>query len=232
MADWLHHHDTCPSTNAWALSHLTDLAHGDAVFTRRQTAGRGRQGRAWESPPGVLTVSYVLDAVDSRSLALAAGLAVVHALADACPDVASRLAIKWPNDVLLGGRKLGGILCEAAAGRVVVGIGANLAAELPSGLAAISLHQVTPTVPGDLDLVVAIRRYLLEAAALIAVRGAGPLIAQVRERDALLGRSLTVATPAGELAGTGAGLDDVGRLLVVVPHGGIAAIEAGHVIAF
>jgi BirA family biotin operon repressor/biotin-[acetyl-CoA-carboxylase] ligase len=230
---WLVHLDSCSSTSTWALQHLDDLRHGSAVFTRRQSAGRGREGRSWLAPAGTLTASLVLDAPYAlqRPLALAAGLACIHALSDLAPAVADHLAIKWPNDVLLRDRKLAGILCEGAGQRMVVGIGLNLAADLPADLPATSLH-LHAAPPDDLVLLASLRGYLLEAAGLCTIRGLGPLLPQLRARDALLGRSLTIETRTGRLDGQGGGIDEHGHLLVVVPGGGIASVEAGHLIAW
>ncbi len=224
---------TCPSTSSWALEHLADLSHGSVVFTRRQTAGRGREGRVWVAPEGTLTASVVVDAPPalSAAIALAAGLAIVHAVGDACPSIAGELALKWPNDVLLGGRKLAGILCEGASQRLVIGIGLNRCADLPEDLVATSLH-LHAEPPEELILLEAIRTYLLEAVGLCQVRGLAPLLPQLRDRDALLGRSLSVETRTGRIDGQGAGIDESGRLLVVVPGGGIAAIDGGHITAW
>jgi BirA family biotin operon repressor/biotin-[acetyl-CoA-carboxylase] ligase len=231
--NWLVELDTCASTSTWALEHLGRLAHGDVVFTRRQTAGRGREGRVWLAPPGVLTCSVVLDlgAADQRAVALAAGLACIHAIVDLMPGLDGELGIKWPNDVLLRHRKLAGILCEVSDGRLVVGIGLNRTAELPEALAATSLHLHGPP-PDETGLLVGIRSYLLEAVGLLAARGTAALLPQLRARDVLLGRSLAVETRNGRLDGLGGGIDDEGRLLLVVAHGGIAAVEAGHITAW
>ena len=95
-----------------------DLPIGSVVIADHQTAGRGRMARRWEAPPGTaLLVSFVL--APSRLLSLAAGVAA----AEACgPDV----RLKWPNDLLLDDRKLGGILVEATPYKAICGIGVNL----------------------------------------------------------------------------------------------------------
>lgn len=233
MTSWLTILECCPSTNTWALDHLDRLAHGDVVSTARQLAGRGRDGRTWVAPPGTMTFSVVLEpgAVDARSISLAAGLACIHAVADAMPTLDVRLAVKWPNDVLLHDRKLAGILCEASSGRLVVGIGLNRSAVLPEGLVATSLH-LHGTAPAEAELLAAIRGYLLEAVGLCGLRGLEPLLPQLRARDALLGRSVTVEARSGRIEGTGGGIDASGRLLVIVPGGGIAEVDAGHVTAW
>ncbi len=114
------------------------------VVADRQSAGRGRRGRRWESdtPCGLwLTVAVGLTAaVAGRSeapvLPLRVGLTVSRALEAFAPEI--RFEVKWPNDIVVGDRKLGGILCEGVPGAVLIGIGLNLnhpAAELPAGVA-------------------------------------------------------------------------------------------------
>jgi BirA family biotin operon repressor/biotin-[acetyl-CoA-carboxylase] ligase len=100
-----------------------ELPIGSIVVADHQTAGRGRLGRRWQTPPGTaLLASFVLRAHPLASLA--AGVAA----AEACgPDV----RLKWPNDLLVGEAKVGGILVETAAGRCIVGIGINLTAAPP-----------------------------------------------------------------------------------------------------
>ena len=95
-----------------------DLPVGSVVVAEHQTAGRGRLERRWEAPPGTaLLVSFVLE--PSPVLSLAAGVAA----AEACgPDV----RLKWPNDLLLRDRKLGGILVEATPAKAICGVGINL----------------------------------------------------------------------------------------------------------
>lgn len=105
------------------------------VVADRQGRGRGRRGRRWESdtPLGLwFTVARGGWQGGAGTLPLRTGLAVARALEEVVPNV--RIQVKWPNDVLVGGRKLGGVLCEAARGAVLVGIGLNLnhsAGDLP-----------------------------------------------------------------------------------------------------
>jgi len=224
----------CPSTNTWALDHCDGLAHGACVWTARQTAGRGRGEHRWHAPPGVLTASFLLDLAgpDERSvvpvaqLSLAAGLAVAHAVEDLVP--AARLSIKWPNDVLLLDRKLAGILCETRRrddGRmaVVVGIGLNLAPQwnlMPEAL-PLAVGKVPPigldeivSPPSPAQMLVALRRYLIEAWGLLAGRGFSPLLPILRRRDWLLGKAVTVRSGERLVHGTASGLNDRGALLV------------------
>jgi BirA family biotin operon repressor/biotin-[acetyl-CoA-carboxylase] ligase len=191
--------------------------HGTLVTAGEQTAGRGRQGRAWTAPPGsAVLMSVVLRDFDEL-LPLAAAVAT-------CEAVPLECRIKWPNDVWAGERKLAGILAEARPqeGWAVLGIGLNVTTDqFPPELSdvATSLHlegvetdaeQIVPA------LVAALERRLGE-------RG-GSILAAWRERDALKGRQVRWA--AGQ--GTAAGIDDSGALLVETDDG-LVTLEAGEV---
>lgn len=253
LPGWLHWLDQCPSTNTWALSHLSHLEHGTVLFTQKQTAGRGQRGRTWQAPWGVLTFSMVLENIPLEQLpglSLVAGLAVVYALEDLMPDVQGRLSIKWPNDVLFEGKKLAGILCEsvinsaAVEGKVVVGIGLNrfvdftqTLPELQLSRTAISLHEMTNPVPDEFSLLQQIRHYLLQTAGLLclpensAQAGSGlmKLLPSLRQRDVLLGRSITVELLDESISGEAAGFSDCGFLLLRLPDGTQRAFASGHV---
>jgi BirA family biotin operon repressor/biotin-[acetyl-CoA-carboxylase] ligase len=199
----------------------------------RQTAGRGRQGRAWASPPGNLIVSTLvrLRAGDplAPSLALVAAVALYEALSLFAPD--ADLAIKWPNDVLAGDAKLAGILLERHDDAVVVGIGANLAShpDLPDR-AATDLAELTGAAP----TAATVAETLVETFAhwLGVWRGAG--------LDAVVTRWLAVAHPRGtplvahlpdgeDIPGLFEGLDPVGALKLRLADGTVRVIHAGEV---
>jgi BirA family transcriptional regulator, biotin operon repressor / biotin---[acetyl-CoA-carboxylase] ligase len=115
LPHWLHQLETCSSTNRWAMEHLHFLNHGDAAFTRRQTDGRGQYGRSWQSPPGVITATFVLQDFPMARvhlLSLVAGLAVIDTLETLVPELHGVAKLKWTNDILIQGRKVAGILCE------------------------------------------------------------------------------------------------------------------------
>jgi BirA family biotin operon repressor/biotin-[acetyl-CoA-carboxylase] ligase len=207
------------STNARARElAAAGAGHGTLVTAGVQTAGRGRQGRAWTAPAGSsLLLSLVLRSWDDL-LPLRAGLAVA--------DVAGATAlVKWPNDVLLDGRKVAGILAEGRPqeGWTVLGIGVNAALdvrdlpeELRGSAGTLGLRS------SELEAVLA---DLLAALSERLVAPAGEVLAALRERDAL--RHREVAWAGG--AGVGAGIDDAGRLLVRVGDGSVVALEAGEV---
>ncbi len=208
-----------PSTNdrARALA-AAGAPHGTLVTASAQTAGRGRQGRTWSAPPGrALLCSLLLRDYDAL-LPLRAGLAVA--------DLAGGAArVKWPNDVLLDGRKLAGILVEARPqdGWAVLGIGVNVAvdvADLPP-----ELRDRAATLgrdPAGVEPALAALLGHLEA------RLADPpdvALAALRSRDALRDRPVTWAGGSG----TGAGIDDTGALLVRLPGGALETLDAGEV---
>jgi BirA family transcriptional regulator, biotin operon repressor / biotin---[acetyl-CoA-carboxylase] ligase len=228
---WLVELPACSSTNTWALDHIDALAHGACVWTQKQEAGRGRDGSAWRSPPGVLTATFVLDvddAIDAGRLGLAAGLVVCHAVEDLIPYV--RVQVKWPNDCVVGDKKVAGILCERRArGKIVVGIGLNvsvrwnaesLAVITPSStLPPGSLSDFADAVPAMEDLLPLLRKYLLEAAGLVQAGGWAPLVDSLRDRDWLAGRAVQLESAGDIVNGTAAGIDAQGHLLLANESG-------------
>jgi BirA family biotin operon repressor/biotin-[acetyl-CoA-carboxylase] ligase len=213
------HFATTTSTNDRARElAMRGAPHGTLVTAAAQTAGRGRQGRTWSVPPGRALIASFIVRGRRELLSLAAGVAVAQ-ISDA------DAMLKWPNDVLIGGRKVAGILVEGrpAEGWAVLGIGLNVAVretDLPAELRqrAGSLGLSPADVEPVLDrLVGALERWLEASPA--------EIVDAVRARDALLGRPLT--WEAGR--GWGAGIDDGGRLLVDVPGGGRLALGAGEV---
>ena len=140
MIHWL---ESVDSTNRRALE--ARLAPWDAVVAREQTAGRGRRGRYWESPPGGLYMSIIVE--NQPLLSLRAGLATRDVLQLHSP---ARIGLKWPNDLLCDGAKLGGVLCEAEADCAVAGIGVNLEGDSPVE-GATSLERVGGSLPPAAD---------------------------------------------------------------------------------
>src|SRR5262245_14857271 len=125
-------HELLASTNTEALTLARAGERGPLWVTAgRQSAGKGRRGRSWTSEPGNLFASLLLTEPAPpehwAELSLVAALAIHDAIADLAPAARSRLAIKWPNDLLLDGAKFAGILAEAEGTTVVVGIGLNCA---------------------------------------------------------------------------------------------------------
>ena len=236
----LHAHEELASTNDRARELAEEgAAHGEVVIAERQTAGRGRRGRAWISPARKnLYFSAILrpDLPTARApeITLVASLAVCDALRQAGVDA----GIKWPNDVLAGGRKIAGILTELAAEPdrvhwIVVGVGVNVnarAEDFPDDLRAeatsVLLERGEPAP-----------RALFAAACLTALegwldvheeRGFAPIREAWRERSVTLGREVRVAVDGGELAGTAEDIDATGALLVRT-RAGLERVLAGDV---
>ena len=193
--------------------------HGTLVTAGEQTRGRGRQGRTWVGPPGrALLLSLLVREYDDL-LPLRGGLAVA--------DVAGAEArVKWPNDVLLAGRKLAGILVEA---RPAAGVGDPR--DRPqrrgrSGRAARPTCAIWPARWGGRRA--ALEPTLGELLGALETRLAEPApesLDALRARDALLGKPVRWATGAG----VGAGIDDGGALLVRLPDGRVHTLSAGEV---
>ncbi len=212
------HFRTVDSTNerARALA-AAGAPHGTLVTAFEQRAGRGRQGRTWSAPPGRALLCSLVLRDPPRLLPLAAGVAVASV-------AGAGAAIKWPNDVLVDGRKVAGILVEARplARWAVLGIGVNVAVsveELPA-----ELRERAGTLGLAPDAIEELLGRLLEALSKWLEAPEGDVLAAVRARDGLLDRE--VSWEGG--SGTGAGIDGDGRL-VVVTAGGRVALESGEV---
>jgi BirA family transcriptional regulator, biotin operon repressor / biotin---[acetyl-CoA-carboxylase] ligase len=189
--------------------------HGALVTTGLQTAGRGRQGRTWTAPAGrALLLSLVLRESDALA-PLRAGLAVAELAGPAA-------RVKWPNDVLVDGRKVAGILVEARPqeGWAVLGIGVNFALS-PDDL-PVETAGTLGRSPRELETALGELLGLLERWLDAPADG---VFAALRARDALLDRP--VAWAGGE--GVAAGIDDGGALLVRRGDGNIVALDAGEV---
>jgi len=238
--------DETSSTNDVAKREAKNGApHGATFVAEAQTSGRGRQGRAWLAARGEsILVSVVLRLACAPSrlppLSLVAGLAARDAVARAIgagpggePGARPRAALKWPNDVLLDGRKVAGVLVEAqiagqAVESLVVGVGINVhARSFPDGIAetatSVALHAVAPPDRGAIlvDLLEGLDRDLPIAAA----RGLGLVHARIAAADAL--RGARVRGEPGE--GTAEGVDVEGRLLVRDDGGALSRWVSGEV---
>jgi BirA family biotin operon repressor/biotin-[acetyl-CoA-carboxylase] ligase len=214
--------------------------HGATWVAEEQSAGRGRQGRSWVSARGENLLFSVLLRVTCPParlppVALVAGLAVRDAVARAAPAVEVR--IKWPNDVLVGPRKIAGVLVEAVTvgsrvEAVVVGVGVNVHVRaFPEDLAgrATSIALAAGNPPDRGAVLADVLASLDRDVHVVLARGLGLLRARLDEADALRGRR--VRNEGGDWSdeGTAAGIDDEGRLLVRRDDGVLARWSAGEV---
>lgn len=248
--------DSLGSTNIEAITAARSGDAGKVWFAAlQQTEGRGRRGRAWESPYGNLAASLLVvpnaPAASLPGLGFVAGVALETALSRLVPDLAlrtgldgadgqtnagrARIALKWPNDVLADGAKLAGILLEAIPrpdGRtaIVIGIGVNVVAA-PQGLPypATALADFgRPITAAD----------VFEALAQSWVEwydtwndgaGTAAIIQRWRERAAGIGAEVAVQRSGGVLRGVFETIDDAGHLIVRDDEGHRIAITAGDV---
>lgn len=206
---------------------------GTAVIAREQTGGRGRLGRPWASPPGGLWLSLVLRPplpVEDWPLI---GLAMTVGIAVACETVTNApVRLKWPNDLVLEGRKLGGVLVEAPGGFAIAGIGLNsnvpadtLPEEIRTRAVSLSDHLGHPV-----DLVTLTQELLLEVERhydLLSIDRKA-VIEQWRRKAVTLGRRVRVLGPE-VIEGVAESVDDRGAL-VVRTEAGPRTVVAGDVL--
>lgn len=233
-----------PRVEAWAsLSSTNDRGRELAldgtpawtvVIAEHQSAGRGRAGRSWQSGRGAgLWTSLVLrprSPAQGALLPLLTGIALARAL-EADPGAGgATVGLKWPNDVWLRGRKVAGVLCEAAEGAVVVGVGVNL--RPPPG----GYHSEHRGRAGDLEgvtgrpwsasrLLAGLLRELRRLQDPPVLRFDGPVARAWSRRDILRGRTVRV----GDVVGRAAGVAPDGALRVERPDGSVTHVRAGHV---
>jgi len=244
---WRHLHvDELDSTNT-ALKRMvemgTEAAEGMIVSARIQTAGRGRDGRAWSSPPGNLYASILVEPPEQISrapeISFVAALGVIAAIQSLVPDRASDEAVraKWPNDILFEGAKVAGILLEtaqapdAAKPCVVLGIGLNLepVAIAPAVYPVTSLldygHRVSPT-----QALEAVAKHLALQLGLWRREGFAATREAWMARAAGLGGAVTVRLPQESMTGRLVGIDADGAALVDDEGGTRRRIVAGDIL--
>jgi BirA family biotin operon repressor/biotin-[acetyl-CoA-carboxylase] ligase len=232
--------DTIGSTNDEALRRAeTGAPEGTVITARRQEGGRGRRGRSWSSPPGNAYSSVVVrpDCAPDRAaqLGFVAALAVADAVSVGLPPPRSA-RLKWPNDVLVDGAKVSGILLESAVGpegrveHVVIGTGINVASAPPA--AAASYPTASLRELGDTRAAPAVLgAYLTALAARLAQwrRDFGATRADWLARAAWLGERVAVSQGHERVEGRFAGLDADGALLLQPDGGEPRRIVSGEV---
>lgn len=225
---WL---ESCQSTNDEAAKHLSSRRYS-TVVSNYQSSGRGRMGRTWHSPGGCgLYLSHIafprFDQKAGGAIPLMAGVAV----AETCEALGVEVQLKWPNDVIIGNRKLAGILCEAQGHQsqwsIIIGIGLNLktpAFGWPNDLPAIGLDAIHEEELDHRIIAREIVRRLEQRLLEIESHGAAPIY------DAWSKRSLALGTRIrrGDLEGHFAGLSPEGGLLLQTTSG-MENIKAGDI---
>lgn len=206
------------STNTTAR----DYPAGTIVMAETQTGGRGRYGRVWQSPRGNLYVSFVFesDPVRDKYLSFLTGLA----LAESLPEFDVHL--KWPNDVLLDGKKVAGILLENGGNKIIVGIGVNLVSHPEKNM----LYKTTD-LGGRLSPIALVKRLIIQYDALFAVfkeKGFKKIRARWLDLASGVGETISVHLPDREIVGTFKGISMEGALLIKQEKS-VQAITAGDV---
>lgn len=231
-------HDSIPSTNDLALR-LTQVPvpEGTVVVADEQTAGRGRLGRSWASPRGGVWLSVILSPNLPLESVPIVGFAAAIAAAVAIRKTTGLLArLKWPNDVLVDGKKVVGVLTEAAPapGWVVVGIGmnANIAGSaLPDvpGYRAASLQTLLGRPVDRGALTRTLLRELDRTYAMLTAAGTDSVLRRWREMADTLGRPVRVEVATGTISGMAQDVDGAGALKVRLADGTIQRVVAGDV---
>jgi BirA family transcriptional regulator, biotin operon repressor / biotin---[acetyl-CoA-carboxylase] ligase len=232
----IEHHRSLHSTN----DRLKELARvgapeGSVVWADAQTAGRGRHGRSWVSPPGNLYVSVLLRPASACAplLPLAAGVAVAEGL----EALGVSASLKWPNDVVIGDRKLGGILAESSSAGssidwVVVGIGVNVRAPLASelGESAVSVVVAGASSAEAEDVGGAVLARLGVWYHRLAGSGQHALMAEWRLRSVpWWGQRVEAWSSGSRIVGRALGVDDEGGLVLEMDDGSKATLRSGEV---
>ena len=227
---------TLDSTNRHALELARQgVPEGLVVVADHQTAGRGRLGRSWEAPPGSsLLMSMLLRPSLAPERLHLTTVAVALAAADACEEVAGfRPALKWPNDLVVDDRKLGGILAEVPGpGAVVVGLGLNVTwSQPPDGLEAIGVAMNQVAGAGvDRERVLAAILANLERRYRELREAPDDLVTAYRRGCSTIGRDVRVELATGSFTGTAAEVTDEGHLVVDDAKGGRRVVAAGDVV--
>ena len=208
------------------------------LLAARQTAGRGRRGRAWVSPVGnlsaTLLISPVKPAAECAQLSFVAAIAAADAASSFAPQ--AEIKVKWPNDILADGRKLAGILLESASGAdgalsfLAVGIGMNLAYFPPdTEFPATSLAAIGIAAPAPSDALVQLASAFAKWYDLWMTKGFSPIHDAWLARAAGLGTRIRARLTNEETSGVFEGIDNTGALILRENAGKTRHISAGEV---
>ncbi len=221
------------STNEFAKGILKESPEGTLVIADKQTNGKGRFGKSWYSPEEGLWFSVILKPNNTlhsaryQLLSLLAGVVVCEAMS----ELGVRAKVKWPNDILVDGKKVAGILSEFVDGTVILGIGINLnIQEFPEDIkpTATSLLLEKGKVFDKEEVLKLVLKKIEEKYKLIGVQNFEPLLEEWRSYSDTFGKRISVNTPTGVLQGEMIDIDSDGALLLKLPSGNIEKIFAGE----
>lgn len=245
--DWPHGYGYLPlgevtSTLDEARARVGEMSGPTWITATHQTAARGRRGRPWSNPAGNFAGTLVLPNLTDPASAALRSFTTALALDEALTTLTGRpeaFAVKWPNDVLLNGSKLAGILLESLTERghltgLVIGIGVNLAsapdpgALEPGALAPVSLMGETGLSVTPDDFLEALAPAFARWEAQLRQYGFAPIRTAWLARAARIGETVTARLPGDEITGTFRTVDEAGHLVLSTPKGE-RAIAAGDV---
>ncbi len=234
----IHYYESTDSTNRRAKESDAAGPRWELFVADQQTAGYGQQGRTWQSPPGNLALTLLardhgIDIKDSPKISLLVGSAVARGIAHA---IGEGVALKWPNDVLVDGKKVAGILLEdAPGGAIAMGVGLNvnsLLSDFPEEVREerITLREKTGRIFSREELLRDMIQAIVENITRFQGGGWMGLLADYRRLSFLSGKMVwsdrgTVA----EIYGRAMGVGDQGQLLIKKEDGQAVDIFAGHI---
>lgn len=223
-------HDSVDSTMTEAARVAASCTSPTWIMAHTQTAARGRRGRAWVTPTGNLNATLVFKpkatAAEAAQRSFLAANALYNALAVYVP--ADKLSLKWPNDVLLNGGKVAGILLEAASNGadidyLSIGIGVNLAV-VPDGVQDAAFAPTSLKAAGGWDVdaetfLTSLANAYADQETILAVHGFSRIRADWLRHAARLGEVITARTTNAEITGTFDTIDDHGNLVLITGAG-------------
>ena len=223
----VYHVTELDSTNDFAKGLLSGAPNGTVVIADSQRKGKGRLGKSWCSPEGGLWFSIILGKRDGLLIPLLAGVAIC----DALRELGLNVGIKWPNDIVIGTKKIAGILTEIEEEKIILGIGLNLnISQFPEGLKAIATslfletgktyarEEVLKLILGEIEKEYkSLRRGDLQS-----------LLDEWRDHSVTLGREVELKTPKRILRGRAIDIAQDGGLLLEVSDGSVEKVLAGE----
>jgi BirA family biotin operon repressor/biotin-[acetyl-CoA-carboxylase] ligase len=234
----LKHFEEIDSTNEEARRLASAGERGPIwIAADRQTAGRGRRGRTWESPTGNLAATLLIvpdrPPAQCAQLSFVAAIAAADALARFAPS--AEIKLKWPNDVLANGRKIAGILLESVSGGgdpyfLAIGVGINLAHFPPdTEFPAVSLAALGPPAPNSREALAQLASRFAKWYDVWAAEGFTPIRDAWLARAAGLGGRIRARLSHEETSGVFEGIDQTGALMLLETSGKTRTISAGEV---
>ncbi len=242
MFSWnLLEHDTLPSTQSHAVEQFKKNAilSGDVIFTQRQTSGVGRHGREWKAGEGNAFFSFLIKAPFKQKnlgqMALFSGLAIAQCL-DALADLNANITLKWPNDVLLDGKKCAGILVQSLGSdpqddeqSILIGIGLNVMSAPLDYASCLGDFMSKPPVSRDVAMAI-LRRFDALCEIYISDGFSGLLREQWLEYSFDIGAKVSVKIGSDHITGLFQGIDTLGCLVLICDKTGERrAVASGDV---